>query len=99
MFSPIKVVITLLHNIMHSEFMEYCYQSWNFTNFAPKLYQICTFFATTKTCIDVESLHFPTILAKHSKCKIKKNDDHGKLSNGHGKVMEKVFENTEEGSI
>ena len=24
--------------------MEFCLQSWNFTNFAPKMYQICVFF-------------------------------------------------------
>ena len=29
------------------EVMEFCYESWNFTEFAPKLYQICMFFATT----------------------------------------------------
>ena len=34
--------------------MEFCYQSWNFTNVVPE-------FATTKkTSIDVESPHFPT---------------------------------------
>ena len=27
--------------------MEFCDQSWKFTNFSPKLYQICTFFVTT----------------------------------------------------
>ena len=39
--------------------MEFCYQSWKFTNFTPELYQICMLFATTKNLsIDVESLHF-----------------------------------------
>ena len=67
--------------------MEFCYQSSNFvishqifTNFAPELHQICTFFATTKKLsINVESLHFQTISAKHRKCKIEKRDSHGKI--------------------
>ena len=51
--------------------MEFCYQSCNFTNFAPELYQICMcFFATTKKLsIDVGSLHFPTFSTKRCKCK------------------------------
>ena len=45
--------------------MEFCNQSWNFTNFALELYQICMLFATAmKLNIDVESLHFPTFLRK-----------------------------------
>ena len=45
--------------------MEFCYQSWNFTNFAPKMYQLCMFFATTKkVSIDVESPHFFTFSTK-----------------------------------
>ena len=40
--------------------MEFCYQSWNFSNFDPKMHQICMFFVTTKKLsIIVESLHFP----------------------------------------
>ena len=40
--------------------MECYYQSWNCTNLAPELYQICMIFATTKKLSnDVESLHFP----------------------------------------
>ena len=37
--------------------MEFCHHSWNFTNFAPELYQICTFFftITKKLRIYVES--------------------------------------------
>ena len=36
--------------------IEYFNQSWEFTNFAPKLYQICRFLATTKKLsINVES--------------------------------------------
>ena len=52
------------HGILLSV-MEFCNQSWNFTNFARELYQICMFFATAmKLNIDVESLHFPTFLRK-----------------------------------
>ena len=54
-------------------------QSWNFTNFAPELYQICTLYATTKKLsIKEESPHFQTFSAELRK-----------LRNGHGKVMEK----------
>ena len=39
-----------------AEVMEFCDQSWNFTNFASEMYQICTFFATIKKLsIHVES--------------------------------------------
>ena len=52
----------------------------------PELYQIWTFFATTKKLsINVESPHFPTFSAK------KKRDCHGKSRNCQGKVMEKYF--------
>ena len=48
------------------KFMEFCHQSWNFTNFGPELYQICMFFATAKKLsMDVESPHFPTLSTKH----------------------------------
>ena len=41
--------------------MEFCDQSWNFTNFAPEFYQICTFFATIKKLsIDVKGQLFQT---------------------------------------
>ena len=51
--------------------MEFCSQSWNFTNFAPELDQICIFVATTKKLsIDVESPLFLTFSAKRRKCKI-----------------------------
>ena len=67
-----------------------CDQTWNFTNFAPKIYKICTCFATTKKLtIHVESLHFLTFYAKCHKYKNKKRDGHGKSRNGHGKVMDK----------
>ena len=50
--------------------MEICYQSWNFTNFAPKLYEICMFFGTTKKLsIYEDSLHFRMFSKKCSKCK------------------------------
>ena len=66
------------------------FQSWDFTNFASKMYQICMFFATSKKLsIDVESLRFQTYSAKCRKCKIAKREDYGKLTNGHGKVMDK----------
>ena len=68
--------------------MEFCNQSWNFTKFVPKLYQICTL---KKLSIDVESSHFLMFSAKCHKYKIKKRDGHGKSRNGHGKVMEKYF--------
>ena len=43
--------------------MEFCDQSWNFTNFAPKFYQICcVFFATKKLRSNLESPHFPMFL-------------------------------------
>ena len=53
-------------------------------NFAPELYQICTFLAATKKLsIDLESLHFPMFLAKRREFKMERN--------GHGKVMEKCL--------
>ena len=72
--------------------MEFYYQLWNFTNFAPKMYQICIFCATTKKLsIDLESSHFLTFSAKRCECKIGKRDGHGLSRNGHGKVMGKLF--------
>ena len=57
--------------------MEFCYQSWNFTNFAPKFYQICMLFATPKELSnDVENPHFLTFSAKHRRCIIAKIDGH-----------------------
>ena len=51
--------------------MEFCDQSWNFTNFAPKFYQICIFFVTAKKLSsNLESPHFQTFSAKYCKCKI-----------------------------
>ena len=72
--------------------MEFCDQSWNLTNFAPKFYQICIFFVTAKKLSsNRESLHFLMFSAKCCECKIGKRDGHGKSRNGHGKVMEKYF--------
>ena len=71
--------------------MEFCYQSWNFTNMSPKLYKICKFFANTeKLSISVER-HFSVFSAKCRECKIERRDGDGKLRNGHGKVMEKYL--------
>ena len=50
---------------------------------------VCFFATSKKLSIDVESLRFPTYSAKCRECKIAKRDDYGKLTNGHGKVMEK----------
>ena len=55
------------------EVVEFCYQSWNFTNFAPELYQICSFLpALGILSINVERPHFPTFFAKRPECKVKK---------------------------
>ena len=72
--------------------MEFCDQSWNFTNFTPKFYQICMFFVTSKKLgSNLESPHFLMFSTKCRECKIGKRDGHGKSRNGHGKVMEKYF--------
>ena len=61
--------------------MEFCDQSWNFTNFDPKLCQICIFLVPTKKFSSyLESLYFLMFSAKCRECKII-----------HGKVMEKYF--------
>ena len=49
---------------------------------------VCIFSTTKNLSIDVKSQHFLKFSRKHRKCKIAKRDGHGKLSNGHGKVME-----------
>ena len=72
--------------------IEFCDQSWNFTNFASKFYQICIFFVSTNNLrSNLESPHFLTFFAKCCECNIGKRDGHGKRRNGHGKVMEKYF--------
>ena len=72
--------------------MAFCDQSWYFTNFAPKLYQIYIFFSyTKKLSSDLQSLQFLTFSTKCRTCKIGKQDGHGKSRNGHGKVMERYF--------
>ena len=72
--------------------MEFCYQSWNYANFAPNLYVSCMLFATTeKLSLCVECPHFPMFSAKCRECNIKKRNGHGKLRNDHGEVMEKYI--------
>ena len=51
--------------------MEFCDQSWNFTNLVPKLCQICIFLVPTKKfSSNLESPHFPMFSAKCLECKI-----------------------------
>ena len=72
--------------------MECCDQSWNFTNYAPKFYQIYMFFVTAKKLIsNLESPHFPMFSTKCRECKFGKRDGRGKSRNVHGKVMDKSF--------
>ena len=87
----IKVVMKKSWNMQNwPKVMEFCYQSWNFTNVAPKLYKICMFLVTTeKLSICVESQHFLVYSAKCRKCKMEKRDGHGKLKNCHGKYFVK----------
>ena len=49
-----------------------------FNNFAPELYEICNFFATT------EKLSIQCFPQNAANAKIQKRDGHGKLRNGHG---------------
>ena len=52
--------------------MEFCDQSWNLTNFDPKLCQICIFLVPTKKfSSDLESPHFLMFSAKCCECKIR----------------------------
>ena len=70
--------------------MEFCDQSWDFTNFPCRFYQICIIFVTAKKLSSyLESLHFLMFAAKCRECTIGKRDGHGKSRNGHGKVMGK----------
>ena len=72
--------------------IQFCDQSWNFTNFAPKFDQICISFVTSKKLSsNLENPHFQTFSAKCRKFKIGKRDGHGKSRNGHGKIMETYF--------
>ena len=70
--------------------MEICDKSCNFTNFAPKFYQICIFFVIAKKN-EQKSRKSPTFSTNCRDCKIWKRDGHGKSRNVHGKVMEKYF--------
>ena len=74
--------------------MEFCDESWNFTNFAPKIYQFCMFFVTAKKLSsNLESPYFPMFSAKCREFKIGKRDGHGKSRNGHGKIFYQVCGN------
>ena len=74
--------------------MEFCDQSWNFTNFAPKFDKICRFFVNAKKLSsNLESLYFLLFSTKCHKCKIGKRDGHGKSRNGHGKIFCQVCGN------
>ena len=60
--------------------MEFWDQSWNFTTFLPKFYQICAFFADIKKFSkSLESLHIQTFSTICHECKIKQRDSHGKV--------------------
>ena len=75
--------------------MEFCYQSWNSTNFTPELYQICMFFATAKKLrTNVESQRvFFTSSTKCLKCQIDNRDVHEKSRNGHRKnILSSLWE-------
>ena len=75
-----------------SKVMEFCDQSWNFTNFAPKFYQFCIFVVTAKQLSsNLKSQPFLMFSAKCRECKIGKRNGLGKSRNGHGKVMEKYI--------
>ena len=61
-------------------------QSWNFSNVAPELHQICTFFATIKKLsIVLESPHFPTFSAKSRREMVMENQEMVRKS--HGKIF------------
>ena len=60
--------------------MEFCDQSWNYTNFVSEFYQICTLFADLeKFSISLESPHFWTFSAKCANAKFWQRDDYGKI--------------------
>ena len=79
--------------------MEFCFQSWNFTNYAPELYQIRMFFATTKKlniALNVRLFRcFPMFTAKHSKCKIYKLIKEWSWKS-HGKIFCQVCGNPDQ---
>ena len=83
--------------------MEFCDQSWSFTNFAPELYQICIFFVTNKKLSsDLESPYFPRFSAKRCECNIGKRDGHRKIKKwswkSHGKIFVQVCGNPVKGT-
>ena len=65
-------------------------QSWNFTNYGPRYYQICTHFADIERLVSLESSHFSTTCTKFhvENAKSEQRNSHGKCKNSHGKVME-----------
>ena len=61
--------------------MEFCDELWNFTNFAPELYQICALLLAsdiTKFSIGFGSPHFTTFAAKCREWDIEQGGGHGK---------------------
>ena len=73
--------------------MEFCDQSWNSTNFTPNFIKFVFFVTTKKLSRNLESPHFLTFSAKCCECEIRKGYGHGKLRNGHGRVMKKSWTN------
>ena len=72
--------------------MEFCAKSWNFTNFPSEFYQMCALFADIrKFSIDLEKSAFSDLFCQMSRMKTLSRETHGKLRNGHGKFMEKIF--------
>ena len=74
--------------------MEFCDQSWNFTNFSPEFDQTCPFFADIrKFCISLEFLsqHFPTFSAKYCERKICTESWSWKMNKRSWKSRGKIF--------
>ena len=65
---------------MANKLMEFCDQSWNFTNFALNFTKSVPFFADIgKFGISLECLHFPTFPEKSTiNAKLVQRDGHGK---------------------
>ena len=61
--------------------MEFCDQSWNFTNCD---YAFFFFADIEKPSVSLESLNFPHIVAN---AEFEQRDSYEKLRNGHGKVL------------
>ena len=72
--------------------MEFCYESWNFTNFATKVHEVCMFLATTeKLSTHVESPQFPQFSMKCRKCKNQQQRWSWKIEKWSWKSHEKIF--------